>query len=386
MLGICSTLILFVLTLFPVVFGQFALGGGGGGPHHYAGAPKRPDFDPNDLTVGLLATFCTFAFFFLICLGWCSASLVWRTHGHRTPYAMLLGALVFSLIATSNNIACTYYFNISLPRNDFLLAPHLDELLQATSIVATPLSDFFLLSSINAVLRNRCNALPGTKDRGLGGRNPLAHKLLAIIMLILGIAGAAVYVEALVENYTAMTALAGQNPPIAIVNAINDKFLARDQVHVNLGVAFAAFVVLCALDVAISVFRLRNAVRLACRSDKITEQLGRTVAPLYALYSLCRMIFTIISLKVTPAYEIVRTLIEGEALANHLLLLMSFSAVIFTLLLLSINPEDWVITKKRDHQDRSSFRHAKHPWSARLQVRQVDRLPHCTASLVSSRR
>lgn len=51
MLGICSTLILFVLTLFPVVSGQFALGGGGGGPHHYAGAPKRPDFDPNDLTV-----------------------------------------------------------------------------------------------------------------------------------------------------------------------------------------------------------------------------------------------------------------------------------------------------------------------------------------------
>lgn len=213
--------------------------------------------------------FCTFAFFFLICLGWCFASLVWRTHGHREPYVMLLIALVFALISTSDNIASTYYFNISAPGNNFLLSPHLDEFLQATTMFAIPLSVFFILSSIHAVLRNRQNASRVIQDRNFFSRNDVAQRVIAFVMLVCGITGAGVYVEALIENYTAMTALAGQNPPTPVVNAINDRFMARSQIHANLEVAFAAFVVLSAVDVVISAFRLRRAERLAGFSDKV---------------------------------------------------------------------------------------------------------------------
>lgn len=62
------------------------------------------------------------------------------------------------------------------------------------------------------------------------------------------------------------------------------------------------------------------------------------------------MIVTTVLFKATPAYEIVQTRIEGETLANDLLLLLSFSAVVFTMLLLSIDPDNWVITKERGHQ------------------------------------
>lgn len=79
------------------------------------------------------------------------------------------------------------------------------------------------------------------------------------------------------------------------------------------------------------------------------EQFARTVVPSYATYSICRMIFAIISFNQTPTYEIVQTVIEGETLANDLLLLLSFSATVTSLLLLSVNPDDWVL-RERDRK------------------------------------
>lgn len=43
-------------------------------------------------------------------------------------------------------------------------------------------------------------------------------------------------------------------------------------------------------------------------------------------------------------------MIEGEALANDLLLLLSFSATVTALLLLSVNPDDWVLRKRRNYK------------------------------------
>lgn len=128
-------------------------------------------------------------------------------------------------------------------------------------MLSTPLSIYFLLSSVNAILRNRDDALRVAKDNQFGGRNSLLHKLLATIVLALGITGVAVYLDALIQYYTAMATLAGQDLPTRLVNAIYDKYEARYQVHVNLGHAFSAFVVLSAIDVGVSTFLLwkRNA-------------------------------------------------------------------------------------------------------------------------------
>lgn len=80
---------------------------------------------------------------------------------------------------------------------------------------------------------------------------------------------------------------------------------------------------------------------------QIIEQLCRTVVPLYASYSLVRMTFTTILIKRVSAMEIVQTVIEGETLADDLLLLLTLAAVVFTLLLLSVSPEEWVLAKAR---------------------------------------
>ncbi|KAF7969291.1 hypothetical protein HWV62_27763 [Athelia sp. TMB] len=285
----------------------------------------------------------------MICLGWCLASLVRHTHGHRTPYFMLTLAILFALIATGDNMACIYFFNIYFQAKDSLLMPNLDEVLQTTTMLATPISVYFLLSSVNTVLRNRYHALCMATDNRRRERNILWHKLLALTMLAFGLAGAGVYLEALVDNYAAMTALAGQNPHNELMRAINDRFLAREELHAGLEIAFSAFAALSTMDVALSLFQLRRAQRLVGVTDKVTKQFAHTVVPLFATYGVCHMIFAIISYNQMPTYEIVQTVIEGETLVKDLLLLLSFSAVVTALLLLSVNPDDWVL-RERDHK------------------------------------
>ena len=195
--------------------------------------------------------------------------MVRHTHGHRTPYFMLTLAILFALIATGDNMACIYFFNIYISAKDSLLTPHLDEVLQTITMLATPISVYFLLSSVNTVLRNRYHALCVATDNRRRERNTLWHKLLALTMLALGLASAGVYLEALVDNYAAMTAFAGQNPHNELINAINDRFLAREELHVGLEMAFSTFVVLSAVDVALSLFQLRRAERLVGVADKV---------------------------------------------------------------------------------------------------------------------
>jgi len=117
----------------------------------------------------------------------------------------------------------------------------------------------------------------------------------------------------------------------------------RRKVWHALDYSFNSFVIVTGVVVLVSTIQLWNAARASHIRDKITDRMLYVVAPLYALYTLFTLIFTIVfSERGLPA-TITQTTYEGAILAMNLLLLLSYFAVAFALVLMSISRANWDI-------------------------------------------
>jgi len=252
--------------------------------------------------------------------------------GHRFPYALLFPTVILMFINNADNIALIVCDNLS---SDYDLPDLLFPALDAINLLSNSWATLLLYLAILAVLWNRESAIRVATEGKAGRRNPAliaVHAVLAVFIFVLGTAGPAVFVDALVKYETTSDVRS-----VAVID-----YRKQRKVFEKLSYVYSTFVVLTGVDVALSTVLLWSASRTARVTDKITNMMLYVVVPLYALLNLFFMIFTIVfSDKGVPFSSI--TSYEGALLANNLLLLLFSFAVITALLFLAGNHANWVV-------------------------------------------
>jgi len=305
---------------------------------------EGPDFQPDPLTSGILALFCIFTFLFFLLAGWCFVTLI-LARGHRAPYAFLFPALILSVLGNAGNIALEVFLNMP---SWYTLPIQLQPALEAIGLFPTNWATLLLFLSIIAVLWNRETALYTATEGKAGHHNhgfTAAYAILALVIFVLGTASPAVYVDALRQYLVALNEIDFDFDADASLEQeeLYSWFYQRLDVSNDLGYALSSVVVLAGVVAIFSIIRLWRAGRAAGIRDKIADTMLYVVAPLYAAYNLFTFIFTIVFSNhgLPPTSSL--TTFEGAALADNLLLLLSYSAVAFTLLFMSIKQANWNI-------------------------------------------
>ena len=210
---------------------------------------------------GTLAISCIFTLLFLLLIGWCFVALI-SARGHRSPYAFLFPTIIFAFIANADNIAYIVVDNLP-PYYD--LPVYLFPALDAVYDLFYNWSTLLLFLALVAVLWNRESAIRVATEGKAGRRIPAliaVHAVLVVIMLVLGTAGPAVFVDALAKYETSYSASAEED------------FQQQLKVYYKLNYAFNTFVVLTGVDIALSTFLLWSACRAAHITDKVNQPLS----------------------------------------------------------------------------------------------------------------
>ncbi|KAJ7028733.1 hypothetical protein C8F04DRAFT_1265690 [Mycena alexandri] len=290
-------------------------------------------FHPDPLTTGLFAILCIFALVYGGLLVWTVVAL-FTSRGHRSPYALLLPALVFFAWSNTAYIALIILENI--PSLGVFANTLPDLLLPTLGFVLNLLNDWAIILQflvVIAVLWNRESALRVASEGKFGGHHPAliaVHATLAVLMFVFGTASEALNMDTNVKFYTTDYFFGN-------TDALDHRIAVRNQLFYT----FTSFAILSAVDVAVTTVLLWRAGRKAALPDKIVNLMLYAVVPLYSILSLLLMIFTIIfSSSGLPSTASVTTF-EGANLASSLLPTLFSFAVIVVILVLSIRSADW---------------------------------------------
>lgn len=303
-----------------------------------------PDFEPDPLTSGILAFFCIFTFFFILLTGWCFVALV-LARGHRAPYAFLFPALVLTVLENGNNVALEVFLNMPFW---YYLPTQLEPALEAIGWFFTNWAILLLFLSIIAVLWNRQTALRIATAGKAGSCNhalTVIYAVLALILFVLGTTAPAVYVNTIRKYLIVMNQITSEfDANTALEEAQLEQWFNQQQnLTYAIGYAFSSFVVFTGIVVVVSTLLLWRAGRAAGIKDKIINFMLYAVTPLYAAYNLFTFIFTIVFSNRGLPPTSSQTTFESAVLANNILLLLSYFAVAFSLVFMTINRTNWNI-------------------------------------------
>ncbi|KIM71419.1 hypothetical protein PILCRDRAFT_830340 [Piloderma croceum F 1598] len=301
-----------------------------------------PDFQPDSLTIGILALFCLFTLFFFVLTVWCFVALI-LARGHRSPYAFLFPALIFSVLGNADNIALEIILNMP---SWYTFPTQLQPALEAIALFFTNWAILLLFLSLVALLWNRETALYAATE-GKAGRRYHAftaiYAILAVLLFALGTAAPAIYIDALRKYLIALNEVNfefDENPSLDQY-ALENWFYQQSKVSNDVNYTFNTFVVLAGIVVVASTGLLWSAHRAAGIRDKLTDHMLFVVAPLYAFYNIVTFIFSIVFSNHGLPPNSSQTTIESATLAQNLLLLLFYFAVAFAILFLSINRKNW---------------------------------------------
>jgi len=267
--------------------------------------------------------------------------------GHRSPYAFLYPALILSVLGNAGNIALEVFLNMP---SWYTLPTQLQPALDAVALFLTNWAILLLFLSIIAVIWNRETALHTATEGKAGQRNhgfTAAYAVLALLLFVLGTASPAVYVDALRKYLVVLEEIdlnsdidtAEQLAQDELISLLNQRFQVVD----DLNYAFSSIVVLTGVVAVVSMILLWRAGRAAGIRDKITNTMLYVVAPLYAAYNLFTFIFTIVFSNRGLPLTSSQTTFESATFAYNLLLLLSYFAVAFMLLFMTVNRSNWNI-------------------------------------------
>lgn len=166
---------------------------------------------------------------------------------HRSPYGFLLAAIILSFLVHIDNIV----FIVITDWSRLIIA------LGGMSLLFNNWATLLLFLTLVAFLWDRENAIRVMTGGSAGRRNPAVialHAVLAVLILVLGTAGPAVYINAYMRYVDG--------------NMTWYSFLKQRKVREELKDAYAAFVVLAGVDIAVSTIVLWS----TCRTIRVTDK------------------------------------------------------------------------------------------------------------------
>ncbi|KAF7319447.1 hypothetical protein HMN09_00283200 [Mycena chlorophos] len=274
-------------------------------------------FSPDPLTMGIFVIGCIWAFCFVVLSIWNFVDLL-MARGHRAPHALLLPTIVFFgwsnalyLARIVINSSANFDFADSLP---YLTRPALRF---AGNLVGDWGSVLFFLAII-AVAWNRETAL----GKATEGEDEGTPPCLDCAACRIGVPHE--------YNGDFFTSIAGEEELQSHANTANNLFYAGQ-----------SFIVLSFIDVLITSIVLWRGWRAAGISDRVSNLLLYTIAPLYCLMSLFTMIFLIVfSPHGLPATTGL-TGLEGADLADQLLPTLCAIVILFLMVLAGAKKSWW---------------------------------------------
>ncbi|KAJ7788101.1 hypothetical protein B0H14DRAFT_269707 [Mycena olivaceomarginata] len=293
-------------------------------------------FHPDPLTAALFAIVCIFALLYGALAIWNFVAL-FTSRGHRSPYAFLLPTIAFSAWSNAAYIAWIILENIpALNANSFFGSDLPVLLIPSLSFVYSLFSDWAVVLQflvIIAVLWNRETALRTATDGKFGGHHPALialHATLATLTFIFGTAGDAYSMDTNVK-------LTNTDPDFFDFTDYDHRILVRQQ----LLYVFNTFEVLMVVDVAVTTTLLWRAWKKAEKSDKITTLMLYVLVPIYFVFGLLLVIFTILFSPSGLSNNADVSVWEGAGLANNILVTGVSITILFFILALSIKKQYW---------------------------------------------
>ncbi|KAJ7326487.1 hypothetical protein DFH08DRAFT_340609 [Mycena albidolilacea] len=290
-------------------------------------------FHPDPLTAALFAIVCIFALLYGALAIWNFVAL-FTSRGHRSPYAFLLPTIAFSAWSNAAYIAWIILENIpALDANSFFGSDLPVLLIPSLGFVYGLFWDWAVVLQflvIIAVLWNRETALRTVTDGKFGGHHPVLialHATLATLTFIFGTA---------CEAY-------GMDTNVKLTNIDFDfsDYHHRILVRQQLSYVFNTFAVLMVVDVAVTTTLLWRAWKKAEVSDKITNLMLYVLVPIYFVFGLLLVIFTILFSPSGLSNDADVSVWEGANLAYSILVTGVSITILFFILALSIKKQYW---------------------------------------------
>ncbi|KAF7366677.1 hypothetical protein MSAN_00925600 [Mycena sanguinolenta] len=307
-------------------------------------------FHPDSLTMGTFAVLCIFAVCYSVLFLWSFVPII-SGRGHRLPYLVLLPTVVFAAWSNATYGASIVLENIpALNANDIFLTELPVLLLPSLAFVSNLLYYWsFVLQFVVVILllRNREAALRAT-PAGRDASGPVGtasmvrnavHVALALLAFTFGTASAGLEMATSVkydnpDTYSTIFGLDGTGEA---------DYLHRLHVQSQLFWTHNSFIVLTGIDVVATTVVVWRGWRKAGLTDTITSRLLTVLAPLYSLFCILVMAFTIVFSPSGPAGSDRATLntIESSNLADNILVTGSSIAILFFILAISVRRVWW---------------------------------------------
>ncbi|KAJ6463882.1 hypothetical protein C8R45DRAFT_502311 [Mycena sanguinolenta] len=306
-------------------------------------------FHPDSLTMGTFAVLCIFAVLYSVLFLWSFIPII-SGRGHRLPYLVLLPTVVFAAWSNATYGATIVLNNIpALEANDIFETELPVLLLPALGFVSDLFYHWtfvFQFAVVILLLRNREAALRAT-SAGRDALGPVGaasmvmnavHVALAVLAFTFGTAHAGLEMATSVKydnvnNYDSIFGVDGLAPD----------YLHRIHVEQQLYWTHNSFIILTSIDVVATTVVLWRAWRKAGLTDTITTRLLTVLAPLYSVFCILLMAFTIIfspsGLAGTATAS--NNTIESSNLADNILVTGSSIAILFVILTLSVRRAWW---------------------------------------------
>ncbi|KAF8208247.1 hypothetical protein K438DRAFT_1961749 [Mycena galopus ATCC 62051] len=297
-------------------------------------------FHPDNLTAGLFAVLCIFALLYSVLLLWNFVALI-TSRGHRSPYAFLLPTLFFASWSNATYIAWIILENIpALEANDPFSSELPALLLPSLGFVSNIFSDWMVVLQflvIIAILWNRETVLRTTTEGRFGGHHPALialHAALATLTFTFGTASEALGMATTVK-YINVDLF--ELEEFGLDGDFNHRRLVQQQLYY----VFNAFAVLMVIDVAVTTALLWRAWKKAGMPDKITNLMLYVLVPLYSIYGLLLMIFTIVFSPSGLPDTAAPTVFESADIASSVLITGTIIAIFFFILSMSGRKPYW---------------------------------------------
>ncbi|KAK7019858.1 hypothetical protein R3P38DRAFT_2782164 [Favolaschia claudopus] len=291
-------------------------------------------FHPDPLTAVLLGFIGLFTLLYIATLVRTNYAL----RGHPCPRAFRFLTSAISMFLFSNIIYIVTLILNNTPPVDgasgywsglpFMLTPTLSfviNLFEKGGIVLQFLT-------IVSVIWHRETALLNTSEGKYGGHPGtliIIHTALVVMTCVFGIASEAYSLDFYVK-VSQGSRLKGQ------------EYLHRALVRQQLGYVFNAFAILMTVDVAVTTILLRRGWTKARVSDKITNSFLSALVPIYSVYGLLLMIFTITFSPSGLGAVITFTAYEGLLLAHTILISGSRVAILSFIVYLCNHKSFWM--------------------------------------------
>ncbi|KAF7343448.1 hypothetical protein MVEN_01777600 [Mycena venus] len=293
-------------------------------------------FHPDPLTAGLFGVLCIFALLYGVLSIWTLVAL-FTSRGHRGPYAFQFPAILFFAWSNAAYIGWLIIENIPVLNANSFFSDVPVLLLPSLGFVSNLLFDWGVVLQflvLIAVLWNRETVLRIATDGKFGGHHPVLialHVTLATLTFIFGTASEAYGMDTAVKF----------NDTDRFESRLYREYLHRIQVRQQLNYVFNAFAILMVIDVAVTTSLLWRAWRKAGISDKITNLMLYVVVPLYSIFGLLLMIFTILFSPSGLSADAGPEVFEGANLAYSILVTGISITILFFILALSVKKAYW---------------------------------------------